>query len=318
MTNIYGLAVFAQRMDKRVTVQVPATSGRKAYSYERETSGTEKGLNGSKKAFTFNKKSALISAGILAVVGGDIASTVGQGKKHKANVDKDHAEHAERIEDIKRAWEAKRGKSPEAEEDDSYSTLGLEKGASQGEVREAYKRIVRKHHPDIDKSKEGEETMKKANAAADLLDERKKSSRASAKGDRVERSNSLNERIDAFVRNFRLDASVTVQVPATSGKKAYSYTRGNGSKSNNNKSIKAPLAGLAAAGSLALLNFKLREKTYSAHEGKVRTSYSKHEEKIKRENNITDEDIENGKKKPEQKKERKTQADFKRLALKGT
>lgn len=61
---------------------------------------------------------------------------------------------------------------------------------------------MKKHHPDIDKSEEGQEIMKKANAAADILDDRRRAAQESAKKDRIERKNSLHERIDSFLTSL--------------------------------------------------------------------------------------------------------------------
>lgn len=50
-----------------------------------------------------------------------------------------------------------------------YAVLGLSPGASDDEVKAAYKRLAKKYHPDLNPSPEAEEKMKQINAAYDQI-----------------------------------------------------------------------------------------------------------------------------------------------------
>lgn len=52
---------------------------------------------------------------------------------------------------------------------DPYAVLGLAPGASDDEVKAAYKRLAKKYHPDLNPSPEAEERMKEINAAYDQI-----------------------------------------------------------------------------------------------------------------------------------------------------
>src|SRR3984885_13722893 len=62
--------------------------------------------------------------------------------------------------------------------DDPYKTLGVDKTASTDEIRAAYRKQAKKHHPDLNPgNKAAEEAFKKVSAANDLLSDPDKRAR---------------------------------------------------------------------------------------------------------------------------------------------
>jgi DnaJ-class molecular chaperone len=65
--------------------------------------------------------------------------------------------------------------------DDPYKTLGVPKTATADEIRTAYRKLAKKHHPDLNPgSKTAEETFKTLNAANDILSDPEKRARFDA------------------------------------------------------------------------------------------------------------------------------------------
>ena len=58
---------------------------------------------------------------------------------------------------------------------DFYQTLGVERGASAEDIRKAYRKLARKHHPDLNPGdKAAEDRFKKVQEAYDVLSDPKK------------------------------------------------------------------------------------------------------------------------------------------------
>ncbi len=65
-----------------------------------------------------------------------------------------------------------------AEKRDFYEVLGLQKGASDDEIKKAYRECAKKYHPDLHPGdKECEEKMKEVNAAYEVLSDKEKKAR---------------------------------------------------------------------------------------------------------------------------------------------
>ncbi len=65
---------------------------------------------------------------------------------------------------------------------DYYEVLGVERGASAEEVQKAYRKLARKYHPDLNKTKEAEERFKEINEANEVLSDPQKRQRYDALG----------------------------------------------------------------------------------------------------------------------------------------
>jgi curved DNA-binding protein CbpA len=52
---------------------------------------------------------------------------------------------------------------------DPYATLGVERGASIARVRDAYRRLAKRHHPDVQDDAQADERMRRINQAWEML-----------------------------------------------------------------------------------------------------------------------------------------------------
>lgn len=64
-----------------------------------------------------------------------------------------------------------------------YETLGVEKTASQEEIKKAYRKLARKYHPDVNKESGAEEKFKEINAAYEILSDENKRKQYDMHGD---------------------------------------------------------------------------------------------------------------------------------------
>lgn len=73
---------------------------------------------------------------------------------------------------------------------DYYKVLGVERTASDDEVRKAYRKLARKYHPDVSKEPDAELKMRDLNEANDVLRDKEKRAAYDALADRVARGGS--------------------------------------------------------------------------------------------------------------------------------
>lgn len=59
--------------------------------------------------------------------------------------------------------------APLVEYKDYYQTLGVDKGASAGDIKKAYRKLVRKYHPDVSKAADADRKTKEVNEAYGVL-----------------------------------------------------------------------------------------------------------------------------------------------------
>jgi len=65
---------------------------------------------------------------------------------------------------------------------DYYETLGVKRDASESEIKSAYRKLARKYHPDVNKTKEAEEKFKDVNEAYEVLGDKQKRQRYDSLG----------------------------------------------------------------------------------------------------------------------------------------
>ena len=76
-----------------------------------------------------------------------------------------------------------------AEKRDYYEALGLSKGASDDEIKKAYRRLAKKYHPDMNPGdKDAEAKFKEINEAYSVLSDADKKQKYDTYGGRVRRN----------------------------------------------------------------------------------------------------------------------------------
>src|SRR3990170_3218778 len=89
---------------------------------------------------------------------------------------------------------------------DYYATLGVKRGASDKEVRQAFRRLARKHHPDVNPGdKAAEARFKEINAAYEVLSDSEKRRKYDLYGDQWQYADQMEEmrRRGGGARSFR-------------------------------------------------------------------------------------------------------------------
>ncbi|GHP49464.1 DnaJ family protein [Helicobacter pylori] len=92
-----------------------------------------------------------------------------------------------------------------------YQTLDVSENANQDEIKKSYRRLARKYHPDLNRTKEAEEKFKEINAAYEILSDEEKRRQYDQFGDNMfggqnfsdfARSRSANENLDDILSSI--------------------------------------------------------------------------------------------------------------------
>ncbi|MCL4431850.1 MAG: DnaJ domain-containing protein [Epsilonproteobacteria bacterium] len=92
-----------------------------------------------------------------------------------------------------------------------YTTLEIAPGASEAEIKKAYRKLARQYHPDVNKDPKAEEKFKEINAAYEVLSDKEKRSKYDQYGDSMfggqnfhdfSRAQGGNVDLDEILRNM--------------------------------------------------------------------------------------------------------------------
>lgn len=83
---------------------------------------------------------------------------------------------------------------------DFYEILGVGRGASDKEIRSAYRKLARKHHPDVNPDKASESLFKEINSANDVLGDPEKRKKYDKYGDNWEHADEIERQQQARAR----------------------------------------------------------------------------------------------------------------------
>ncbi|WP_428738271.1 DnaJ C-terminal domain-containing protein [Sulfurimonas sp.] len=92
-----------------------------------------------------------------------------------------------------------------------YDTLEITQGASEAEIKKAYRKLARQYHPDVNKAPEAEEKFKEINAAYEILSDKEKKAQYDQFGDSMfggqnfhdfSRSQGTNVDLDEILRQM--------------------------------------------------------------------------------------------------------------------
>src|SRR4030043_206845 len=77
---------------------------------------------------------------------------------------------------------------------DYYNILGVKRGASEQEIKRAYRRLARKHHPDVNPGdKAAEARFKEINAAYEVLSDKEKRQKYDKYGDKWQYADQIEQ-----------------------------------------------------------------------------------------------------------------------------
>jgi molecular chaperone DnaJ len=130
---------------------------------------------------------------------------------------------------------------------DYYEILGLQKGASEEDIKKSYRKLAKKYHPDVNKDEDAEAKFKEINEAYDVLGDVEKRQKYDLFGHNEPSSNPFSgfetfiRRQNARGRDVQVNVGLTLEECYTGCEKEVSYNvlkmcggcSGNGSKDGN-------------------------------------------------------------------------------------